>query len=137
MRFVKSAKCFLRFLLEIHNGETPLSRKEGFPMSENRFFPRFHALCRSYGTSPNAVAKALGIPSGSVTAWKNGSIPRSATLQKLADYFGVTVDSLLGTEPSFSEEMLKYALFGGDGPITDKMLEEVLQFAQFVKHRNQ
>ena len=101
------------------------------------FFTRFHELCRRCGSSPNAVAKELGIPSGSVTAWKQGATPRSATLHKLAQYFDVTVDYLLGKEESISDEALKYALFGGDGPITDEMLEEVRRFAQYVKTRNQ
>ena len=68
------------------------------------------------------MAKELGIPSGSVTAWKQGATPRSATLHKLAQYFDVTVDYLLGKEESISDEALKFALFGGDGPITDEML---------------
>lgn len=60
------------------------------------FFDNFVRLCNEAKTSPNAVAKKLGIPSGSVTDWKNGSIPRRGTLIKIADYFGVSVDYLLG-----------------------------------------
>lgn len=33
------------------------------------------------------------------------------------------------------KEEIKFALFGGDGEITDAMYEEVLQFAAFVKNR--
>lgn len=106
-------------------------------MSDNLFFARFQALCQNAGTSPNAVAKRLGIPSGSVTAWKQGSVPRSATLQKLAAHFGVTVDHLMGKEEAISDEALKFALFGGDGPISDEMLQEVRQFAQYLKSKNQ
>lgn len=106
-------------------------------MSDNLFFNRFQALCQTRGTSPNAVAKALGIPSGSVTAWKQGSQPRSATVQKLAAHFGVTVDYLLGKEETISDDALKFALFGGDGPISDEMLQEVRQFAQYLKSKNQ
>jgi SOS-response transcriptional repressor LexA len=32
------------------------------------------------------------------TRWKNGSIPRDTTLLQIADYFGVTVDYLIGKE---------------------------------------
>ena len=101
------------------------------------FFDRFHELCRRCGSSPNAVAKALGIPSGSVTAWKQGSLPRSATLNKLAAYFDVSVDYLLGKEAAITDEALKFALFGGDGPISDEMLAEVRRFAQYLKSQNQ
>ena len=108
-------------------------------MSDNAFFPRFYDLCRRRGTSPNAVAKELGIPSGSVTAWKQGTSPRANSLNKLAAYFGVSVDYLLGnpTAEALSDEELKFALFGGDGEITDEMLEEVRQFARFLKSKNQ
>lgn len=101
------------------------------------FFARFHDLCRRCGSSPNAVAKELGIPSGSVTAWKQGSLPRSATLNKLAAYFDVSVDYLLGKEEPITDEALKFALFGGDGPISDEMLAEVRRFAQYLKSQNQ
>lgn len=107
-------------------------------MSESPFFTRFHDLCRQQGTSPNAVGKLLGIPSGSITAWKQGTAPRPATLHKLAAHFGVSVDYLLGKDMlELSDEALKFALFGGDGPITDEMLEEVRRFAQFLKTKNQ
>ena len=36
----------------------------------------------------------------SAVKWKNGTVPGGATLQKLAEYFGVSVDYLLGNETS-------------------------------------
>lgn len=63
---------------------------------EESFFTRFEALCRAHNVSPNAVAKAIGASSGSVTAWKRGTAPRNETLSKIADYFGVSTDYLLG-----------------------------------------
>lgn len=65
---------------------------------ENQFFPRFYKLCRDHGTTPNAVARVIHASSGSVTAWKNGVAPRPATLTKIADYFGVSTDYLLGLD---------------------------------------
>lgn len=67
------------------------------------FFKRFSELCREENTSPNAVAKKLGISSGSITAWKKGTEPRTETLLKLADFFHVTADYLSGNvnDPSF------------------------------------
>lgn len=107
-------------------------------MSDSTFFSRFYELCRERGTSPNAVGKHLGIPSGSITAWKQGTAPRPATLNKLAAHFDVSVDYLLGKDtPEVSDEALKFALFGGDGPISDEMLQEVRRFAQFLKSQNQ
>ena len=69
----------------------------------NIFFERFAELCKENNETPNSVAKALGISSGSVTAWKNGTAPRSQTVSKLADYFYVSTDYLLGnvSDPFF------------------------------------
>lgn len=106
---------------------------------ENTFYERFAALCRRREESPNAVARAIGASSGSVTAWKKGATPRMATVRALADYFGVRTDDLLGSaDPSPAmptEEQIKYALFGGTDDITDEMYEEVCNFAAYVKAR--
>lgn len=60
------------------------------------FYDRFMGLCKKVGKSSAAVCRELGLNNSSATAWKRGSIPKSETLQKLATYFGVSVDYLLG-----------------------------------------
>ena len=107
------------------------------------FFERYAELCKAKKETPNSVAKAIGASSGSVTAWKNGTEPRYSTVVKIADYLSVTTDYLLGKEKapadigkrSVSDDDIKFALFGGDGEITDAMYEEVKKFAAFVKQR--
>ena len=70
------------------------------------FWEQYQKLCQKLGKSPNGVAKELGLSSGTVTFWKNGKIPKSDTLQKIADYFNVTVDYLLtGKEKAPSTEV--------------------------------
>ena len=32
------------------------------------------------------------------TSWKNGALPRMSSRKKIADYFGITVDELMGTK---------------------------------------
>lgn len=48
-------------------------------------------------------------------------------------------DKLLQDEtkksPSISDEDIKFALFGGEGEITDEMWEAVKEYAQFVKEK--
>ena len=69
------------------------------------FWERFSDMCVSVGKAPNAVAKELGIPSGSITAWKNGTTPRNSTAKNIADYFGVRVEFLLyGGDPEEEKE---------------------------------
>lgn len=63
------------------------------------FWKNFLKLCSSKEKSPNKIAKEIGISSGAITNWKNGATPQDSTLQKIADYFGVTVDSLLAEAP--------------------------------------
>lgn len=78
----------------------------------NIFFERYSDLCASLDGTPNSVAKELGISSGSVTAWKNGTEPRPKTLSKIADYFRVSTDYLLGKEEkpliNADEELTEY-----------------------------
>ncbi len=62
------------------------------------FWELYVQLCNQKNESPNAVAQKLGFSTGTVTWWKKGRHPRSTALQKIADYFGVTVDYLLGKE---------------------------------------
>ncbi len=59
------------------------------------FWQNFIFLCAEKGISPNAVANELSLSSGSVTAWKGGTVPRETTLKKIANYFGVSVDYLI------------------------------------------
>ena len=62
------------------------------------FWEKFSSLCADRGISPNAAAKSLSIASGTVTKWKNGATPQNATAKKIAEFFGVSVDYLLGVE---------------------------------------
>lgn len=62
------------------------------------FYENYVKLCNSVGKSPSAVAVELKLGKPSVTRWKNGAEPRDATLQKIADHFGVTVEYLKSEE---------------------------------------
>lgn len=59
------------------------------------FYENLKKLCDEHKTTPTAVAKIVGMSSAAPVYWKRGSIPKSNTLQKIADYFGVTTDALL------------------------------------------
>ncbi|MBR2312177.1 MAG: helix-turn-helix transcriptional regulator [Clostridia bacterium] len=74
------------------------------------FWENYVQLCNQNKVSPNAVAQKLGFSTGTVTWWKKGRQPRSTALQKIADYFNVSVDYLLGKEkkpsaPEGTEDM--------------------------------
>lgn len=63
------------------------------------FYDVFAKLCEERGIKPSKAAEECGINKSNVSNWKNnGYVPRSDALNKIADYFGVTVDYLLGNE---------------------------------------
>ena len=56
----------------------------------------FVKLLEKYGVTAYKVSKATGIGGSTFTDWKNGrSVPKQDKLQKIADYFGVTIDYLM------------------------------------------
>lgn len=69
------------------------------------FYDQFIELCVRKGISPSRAAVEMGINKSSVTMWKNGSIPSTPTLNKLSNYFGVSVDYLLGHDDPQNDEL--------------------------------
>lgn len=63
------------------------------------FWKRFYNLCLRSGKRPNPIGKEIGLSSGIISKWKSGGIPNGETLIKLAKYFDVSVDYLLGLSP--------------------------------------
>ena len=69
------------------------------------FWENYLQLCNKVGKSANAVAAEIGFKSsGTVTGWKDGKIPYERNLKKIADYFGVTVDDLIGDDSAQKEK---------------------------------
>lgn len=106
------------------------------------FYENFKSLCDNNGTTVTAVLKKLNISTSKGTAWKNGSVPNGEVLSRLASYFNVSTDYLLGKDTKdvrnpATEDDIKFALFNGADGITDEMYEEVKAFAAFVKQREQ
>lgn len=60
------------------------------------FYENIQELCRIRGTKATTVCKELNLSTSMATRWRNGTIPNGTTLQKIADYFNVSVDYLLG-----------------------------------------
>lgn len=62
------------------------------------FYDNYIKLCAVHDKSPTAVSKEIGLSNAAASGWKNGKKPSAVTKQKLADYFGVTVEELTGEE---------------------------------------
>ena len=61
-------------------------------------FQRVENLVKKKGTTLYAVAKELGLARSLFSDWKSGkSMPKTDKLIKIANYFGVTVDYIIGS----------------------------------------
>lgn len=111
-------------------------------------YNRIMSLCEEKGVSGYRMCKDIKIQPNILTDLKMGrqSGLSAKNADKMAAYFGVSVGFLLGTETKkaptdgerkVSDDDIKFALFGGDGEITDAMYDEVKRFAQMVKLREE
>ena len=91
-----------------------------------------------------ALSPKTGGSNSITTKWKKtGATPKGDTLQRIADYFGVTTDYLLTGEETkkaptpegerkVSDDDIKFALWG-TREIDDDVLDRVRQFAKFAQ----
>lgn len=68
-------------------------------------YERIENLRKANGISQGKLEKELGFSNGSISKWKNSS-PTPERLQKIADYFNVTVDFLLNGDKNNSTQVL-------------------------------
>ena len=75
------------------------------------YYENFEKLCKENNVKPATVSKATGVPTSTLTNWKQGNYtPKQITLQPIADYFNVSVDYLMtGDEPELKEYSQEYA----------------------------
>ena len=64
----------------------------------SNFYNIYISLCANKKVSPSRVAEEIGLTRTTANGWKKGKKPSDVSLRKIADYFGVTVDYLLGNE---------------------------------------
>ena len=63
------------------------------------FYDVFKRLCDEKGVSCNRAATEIGLSNATATKWtKTGATPSGDTLSKIAVYFDVSIDVLLGNE---------------------------------------
>lgn len=102
------------------------------------FYEILQDLCLKKSTTVTAVLKSLNISTSKGTAWKNGSVPNGEIIKKLAEYFEVSTDYLLGneTESKTLDEQLKgidFALHSESKELTDGEKRDVIRFMKFMK----
>lgn len=108
-------------------------------------FDRLKFLCDNQGISVNDLEEKLGIGRNSLYSWKK-NIPKGTNLLKVADYFSVSTDYLLGrtdvskiVEASITNDDLENALEGAmtwnGKPLTEQDKEAVRIFLQGRKSK--
>lgn len=106
------------------------------------FLENVTSLIAKKGITKNKMLVELGLNKSSFVNWGNGASPSTDTAVKIAAYFNVSIDYLLTGEEKEQPkptptENIKFALFNGTDGITDEMYEEVKQFAEMVKMREE
>lgn len=108
------------------------------------FGDRIRDARKAAGLTQRQLSDRLGVSNTSISNWEKGlSRPDADMIQKLCHILHLEPNYFYGTEiapaadrkRSVSDEEIKFALFGGDGEITDAMYDEVKRFAAFLKNR--
>lgn len=102
-------------------------------------------ICKERKIAISQLEKDCGFANGYLNPKKMSKISYDRAVT-IAEYLGVSAEEILNGpeskkaptktgERSVSDDEIKFALFGGDGEITDAMYDEVKRFAAFVKLR--
>lgn len=97
------------------------------------------------GKTQKELAEIVGVSAPTMTDWlKAKKYPRIDKVERLANYFGILKSDLIeekddkpesSTDRTISVSDLIFALFRGRENITEEMLEEVMNFADYVAQR--
>lgn len=102
----------------------------------NEVYARIEALCKSRNLNITKMCKLCEIPRATLTDFKMGRNKSlsAASLQKIAEFFSVSVEYLLSGELFSPDNLkLKIAIFGDADGVTDEMLDDVLSYAASLK----
>ena len=104
------------------------------------FGDKIRSARKAAGLTQRQLADKIDATNTSVSNWeKNLSQPSADVIQKLCAALQVEPNYFYGTEALVSKSVtdaeIKFALFGGDGEITDAMYDEVKKFAAYIKQR--
>lgn len=104
---------------------------------------KIRTLRKAANLNQTELGERLGVKTNAVSKWECGrveDIPMSK-VKMMASLFDVPISYLIDDDvipedkPEVSDEDIQFALFGGKDEITEKMYEEVKNFAAFLKQR--
>ncbi|EHM3060092.1 helix-turn-helix domain-containing protein [Enterococcus faecalis] len=106
-------------------------------------FERISYLAKKQGLSVFDLAEKLNLSRNSIYSWKKSS-PKAETLEKVAEYFDVTTDYLLGrtenpNSDSLEEDEITTFFRVNTEDLTesekDQLREELKEYLEFMKSR--
>lgn len=106
------------------------------------FADRLKELRKSRNITQTDFARSFHISNGTIGNWESGKRePNLETMQKIADYFNVTVDYLIGRSDNHSDqnpldrqlEGIDFALWGEVRDLTDDEKRDIIEFVKFKK----
>lgn len=99
------------------------------------FKKRFIKLCNDRNIPPTVVCQQIGLSNAAYSKWTDESVPRRATLMRIADYFGVSADYFLTEEGDKSEKVDEAVseLLSLAKQLTEEQAKEVTEYARYIK----
>lgn len=104
----------------------------------NELYVRLEALCAQKDVTVSAMCKASGVSRSVLTDLKMGrqNSLSAGNLQKLAGYFGVSVETLLG-EPELTMDSFTYAMYQEGQALTEENKQKLLEMAKFFRQQQE
>ena len=110
------------------------------------FYDKFVSLCKEKGVAPTRAALDIGLSKSAPIKWRTtGATPNGETLNKIAEYFSVSVSVLFGEETKkaptqegerqISDDDIMFALWGDSDDVDKDDLDDVKRYAAFVRER--
>lgn len=97
------------------------------------FYNRLAALIKRRGKTQKYVLEQLGISKSTFDGWRQrGSTPNAETVQKIADYFGVSVAYLLGKEEKEEAATESAGAIPNFEKLTDANKEKVREYVELL-----
>lgn len=102
------------------------------------FYDNFINLCKRKKVAPSKAAIDAGFSKSLVSKWKANpnTVPTVDVLKKMSDYFGITVDELLGKEKQPTEGELsgiRKDLMDFADTLTDEKIEKYLRLMKTLE----
>ena len=115
------------------------------------FVSVFTKLCNEINKAPTTVCTELGLSNSTYSIWRRGAVPRNATISKIARYFNVSEEYLLGetddrslTDSHSAEKTqnagnllsgVEFALYGELRGLSEDQQLDILDYVRFKKQQ--